>query len=127
MNALAPVEVAVAMRPERVAKLIGDLDDLVRLLRTALPRTKPWQRQLAEHLAAAYQLIEVLRLTVALERADSEILAAAKALNAACQRVESATAGSRADATTKASVRLALNLSRAVINSLHETRSRELR
>lgn len=52
---------------ESIAKSIGDLDDLLKLMRRTVPRAKPWQRQLAAHLAEIEQLIDVLRLTVAME------------------------------------------------------------
>jgi hypothetical protein len=93
-----------------VAKVIIDLHDLVRLVAKGLSRAKPWQRQLDSRLAEVEGLLQVLRMTVALERADHEILRAAETLCAECGSIGLAISGSRADQTTKAAVRLIAHL-----------------
>lgn len=58
---------------EGLAKHIQDLQHLVLLLK-GLSRAKPWQRQLAGHLADVDQRVQVLRPT----RPDVEIVALRK-------------------------------------------------
>jgi hypothetical protein len=79
------------------AKTIKDIDDLVRLMLTGLTRTKPWQRQLAVRLGEVDRLLQVLRLTIAMEKADAEIAVAALAVASACRRAAASLSGSRAD------------------------------
>jgi hypothetical protein len=80
-----------------VAKTINDLDDLVRLILKGLIRTKPWQRQLGARLEDVDRLLQVLRLTIALDKPDVEIVAAAEDVAGACRRTAASLAGSRAD------------------------------
>jgi len=80
-----------------LAKIINDLDDLARLTLTGLTRAKTWQRQLAVRLAEIDRLLQVLRLTIAMEKPDREITAAAVAVAGACRRAAASLAGSRAD------------------------------
>lgn len=56
----------------------------------------------------------MLRLTIAMERSDLEILAAATDLQAACRQTSSSASTTRADQVTKASLRLAVDLSTAL-------------
>lgn len=93
-----------------VAKTIHDLDDLVRLILTGLARTKPWQRQLAACLDDVDRLLQVLRLTIALEKPDVEIVAAAEAVAGACRRAAASLAGSRANYPALQAVTLASDL-----------------
>lgn len=111
-------------RLEAIAKAIGDLDDLVGLINRALPRAKPWQRQLSSHLADVDRTIQILRMTVAMERSDTEILEAARTVEASCRRAELAISATRADLTTKASVRLALQLGLKLPRLLAEASAR---
>lgn len=97
--------------PSQLAvKLITDLDDLVDLMRRGLTVAKPWQRRLAVDLAELDRLMQVLRLTVSLERPDQEILAAATELSIACRRAVSSQSGTRADHTTRAALALVADL-----------------
>jgi hypothetical protein len=80
-----------------VARTIHDLDDLVRLILKGLTRTKPWQRQLTARLADVDRLVQVLRLTIAMEKPNDAIVAAAEAVAGACRRTSASLAGSRAD------------------------------
>lgn len=103
-----------ALEPEAglagIAKAITDLDDLVRLTLGGLSRAKPWQRKLADALADVDCVMQVLRMTISMERNDSEILAAADALAASCRRAVGVVTGSRADLVTLTSLRLATDL-----------------
>ncbi|MBU0914782.1 hypothetical protein [Aquabacterium parvum] len=80
-----------------VAKTINDLDDLVRLILKGLTRAKPWQRQLAARLGDVDRLVQVLRLTIAMEKPNGEIVAAAEAVAGACRCTAASLADSRAD------------------------------
>lgn len=96
------------------AKVLTDLDDLVRLLQVGLVYTKPWQRKLVDQLREIDSLLQVLRMTVLMERPGAEVLGAAEALWNACCRANLAVAGSRADQTTKSAVRLIAGLASCV-------------
>lgn len=93
-----------------VAKTIHDLDDLVRLILTGLTRTKPWQRQLASRLGDVDRLVQVLRLTIAMEKPDVQIVAAAEDVAGACRRAAASLAGSRADFPSLQAVALVSDL-----------------
>ena len=101
-----------------VAKALGDLDDLVRLLGKGLSRVKPWQRHLATQLGELDRLLQVLRMTVVIERPDSEIGVAADALCIACRKTGATIAGSRCDLDTQAAVRLIVDLASGVREEL---------
>lgn len=101
-----------------MAKSIGDLDDLIKLLSKGLSRAKPWQQRLAAQLSEMDRLLQVLRLTIALERSDAEILAAARDLRAACRQTSSTASTTRADQVTKASLRLAADLSTSLLQAM---------
>ena len=93
-----------------VAKNITDLDVLVQLIFKGLPRTTPWQRQLAARLGDIDRLVQVLRLTIAMEKPNSEIVAAADAVAGACRRTAASLAGSRADYSSLQAVALVSGL-----------------
>ncbi len=93
-----------------LAKTINDLDDLVRLILKGLTRTKPWQRQLAARLEDVDRLLQVLRLTIALDKPDVEIVAAAGDVAVACRRTAASLAGSRADYPSLQAVALVSDL-----------------
>ena len=89
-----------------LGKVILDLTELVRLVPASLPAAKPWQRQLIAELSDADRLIQVLRMTVSMERPDHEIREAAMAVRVACRKASATAASSRSDATTKAAAKL---------------------
>lgn len=91
---------------EAIAKLIRDVDVVVGLVRKTLSPAVPWQRKLIECLDETSTAVQVLRMTVAMERSYSEILAAAAKVHAASRRALLATAGTRAEAKIKASLTL---------------------
>lgn len=99
---------------ERLAKFIQDLQELVALLLKGLARAKPWQRQLAAHLGDIEKQVDVLRLTVAMERHESEILDAADHLAGMCRLSAAALAGSRVDPTTRAAVHMVADLANRI-------------
>lgn len=93
-----------------VAKTINDLDDLVRLILTGLTRAKPWQRQFAARLSDVDRLVQVLRLTIAMEKPDVQIVAATEDVAGACRRAAASLAGSRADYPSLQAVALVSDL-----------------
>lgn len=105
---------------EALAKLIQDVQDLVTLLLKGLSRAKPWQRQLTTHLAELDRQLQVLRMTVVMERQDGEILEAAEQLAGISRLVGAALAGSRVDPTTRAAVHLISDLTARIRTTLQE-------
>lgn len=99
---------------ESVAKLIKDLEQLVTLLRQSLSHAKPWQRQLSAHLTDVDTQLQVLRLSVSLERQTDEILAAAAHVAGFCRLAAVALAGSRIDPTTRSAVHLIVELAKRI-------------
>lgn len=105
---------------EATAKHITDLEQLVRLLTRGLSRSKPWQRQLSAHLADVDAQLQILRLTVSMDRAAPEIIAAASHVSASCRLASTALAGSRVDATTRTALYLVVDLANRIHTSLAE-------
>lgn len=101
-----------------MAKSIGDLDELVALVGRGLPRAKPWQRLLANQMIEVDRALQVLRMTVVMERADAEILAAAEVLCAECRQTGAAVVGTRSNLTTKAAIRLIADLANNIRRGL---------
>jgi len=97
-----------------IAKAIGDLDLLVRALRCGLSLAKTWQRTLSEQLSQVDLDIELLRMTIAMERSDAEVREAATRLHETLVRTDLHTTKARCDLATKTAVRLALSLSRQI-------------
>lgn len=75
-------------------------------MQKGLSRAKPWQRQLAAHLVDVDARIQVLRLTIAMERSDAEIVAAAEQLGDLARLAAASVRGSRVDPTTRAAIQL---------------------
>lgn len=96
--------------PAAIAKAIVDMDTLIKLLVAELPRAKPWQRQLASHLAGIDGRLQIIRLTISLDRGGSEVLQEAEMLYEACRRAGATLAGSRADHSTRSALQLAVAL-----------------
>lgn len=101
-----------------VAKSIVDITELVSLLQRGLGESTTWERQLAAHLVDVDRLLNLLRLMVAMERHDSEILEAAQSLVPACRLAAAVLGGSRADPTTRAAVKLVVDLAAGVCREL---------
>lgn len=102
----------------RIAKLITDLEDLVRLLKRGMAATQAWQRQLLSELDVVDVRLQVLRMSVVMDKSDSEILEAATSVRIACRSAEAAVTGTRALHTTKAAVKLAATLAANIERSL---------
>ena len=100
------------------AKAIKDLDALVTGVLKTLPTSNPWQRQTLSQLHVVDRHIEVLRLTIALERATSEVAHAALEIQTAMRSAEAFVQGSRADIHTKAALQLAAKLAERVVKLL---------
>lgn len=98
----------------RIAKLISDLEDLVRLLKRGLVSTQVWQRQFLTDLGVIDVRLQVLRMCVAMDKPDSEILDAASGVRAASRSTEAALRSSRATHATKAAVKLAAALAASI-------------
>ena len=92
------------------AKLIQDLTGLVQALLTALPEIKPWQRQLRAQLADVDGRLQILRMSIAMERSDADIWEAAEQLMLGLRAANLHGAGGRTDAATRSAVKLALRM-----------------
>ncbi|WP_343622679.1 hypothetical protein [Roseateles puraquae] len=103
-----------------IAKHIQDLDELIAQLLKGLPRVKPWHRQIARHLADVDRQLQVLRMTVSMEKQGAEILQAAQELASACRLSAVALMGTRADATTRAAVNLVADLAERIRRAIAE-------
>lgn len=101
-------------RVEVLAKHIQDLQQPVELLQKGLPRAKPWQRQLAGHLGDVEHQLQVLRLTIAMDRPDAELVQASEHLAGTCRLSSGVLAGTRVDSTTRAAVKLVGDLAERI-------------
>lgn len=112
-DAFEPAEPAVA-----AGKAIQDLDLIVRSVRTTLALSKPWQRQLRVSLDEASRHLDILRLTISLERGDEEIADAAGALLTGLRKTHAYISSGRADERTRGAMRLAFELAQKVERSI---------
>jgi hypothetical protein len=103
---------------QAVAKSIVDITELVSLLQWGLGQGTTWERQLAAPLVDVDRLLNLLRLTVAMERHDREILEAAQSLAPACRLAAAVRGGGPADPTTRATVKLVVDLANNVCRDL---------
>jgi hypothetical protein len=106
-------------RALRVAAAIQDFDELVTKLGIGARGPLPWQRQLAAHLDGLAGLVQILRMSVVLERPEAEVRDTARALAEHTRQASLAIAGSRADLSTRIALRLALNLAITISGGLH--------
>jgi hypothetical protein len=106
-----------------VAKAIRDLDEIASLLKLGLSGATTWQRQLAVQLGNLTGCVQVLRLTIAMERGDEEILSAAKMVLDSGLQSKRCIMGTRVDAFTKASLGLACELAQRICKMLSEVSS----
>lgn len=106
----APVIDAASPPAPPHVKAIADLDSLIQALGKSLPRAKPWQRRLHDFMAHAERRIQVLRLTLSLNRDEAEVAAAIAELQTALRAASAFALSGRADMGTKMAVRLALDL-----------------
>ena len=96
---------AVDALATRIVKLIEDLDQWLRALRVIVPPSKPWQRALRVLLDDADRRMQILRMTEAMGKTDTEIIEAAVNVEIACRKFNLAIHGSRADSLVKASAK----------------------
>lgn len=104
------VEEAAGAKPHPAAKVIIDLSDLVAAILTSLPSVKPWQRQLRLHLLDIDKWVQVLRMTIAMDRPAGEVTDAVEKVRTALRVAQRYLAVGRADLGTKAAVALACEL-----------------
>ncbi len=97
-----------------IAKAIADLECLIQSLLTMLPNKQIWQRQLRTYMVDADRQMEILRLSIAMERDISEILATANGIVTSLKAARAYLQSGRADAATKGGIQLALGLSKNV-------------
>jgi len=102
------------IRLHQIAKAIQDLDEIVVALLTSPSSSKPWQRLLRQLLHEVDRRMQVLRLTISMERDDSEISAAVRDLLAALRQARSFGARSRADQATNAVLLIAQELGQSI-------------
>jgi hypothetical protein len=107
-----------ALKAEKVAKAITDLAELVQAVLDSLPASKPWQRQLRLYLADVDRLTQILRLTVSLNRASTEVSDATQKLRVALRIAQRYVSTGRADAGTKAAILLACELGLRIDSTL---------
>ncbi|KQV49525.1 hypothetical protein ASC95_18220 [Pelomonas sp. Root1217] len=107
-----------ALKAEKVAKAITDLTELVQAVLDSLPSSKPWQRQLLLYLAEIDRLTQILRLTVSLNRASTEVSEATQQLRLALRVAQRYVGTGRADSGTKAAILLASELGLRIDSAL---------
>ena len=100
------------------AKAILDMNTVVQATVLRLPRTKPWQRHLLAHLKVASRRIQVLRMTIAMEKAPPEISEAAAQVLHSLRAADAYAWTVRVDADTKTAVLVALALAQKVSKTL---------
>lgn len=89
------------------AKTINDLDLVLQAVLTSTPRSKPWQRQLLNHLAEAERHVQILRMTISMQRPDDEVRDASRRIEAALRVAHQYVGVSRADLGCKTAARVA--------------------
>lgn len=105
----------------RIGQAYSALTAMVALLLKGLPRAKPWQRQPVAHLEDVGRHVQVLRLTVGMDRPDPEMLQGSDGMAAASRLLTLVVSGSRVDLTARGALRLvadsAERIHRALANS----------
>ncbi|PTT81700.1 hypothetical protein DBR42_17800 [Pelomonas sp. HMWF004] len=105
---------------EGVARIVVDLTGLLAALQSATVPGKPWQRQLLRDLEEGDRHLQVLRLTIAMNRRDAEVLTAACSLVSVLTRAASTIGRGRADQGTRDATRLLAGLGRELQLRLEE-------
>lgn len=86
----------------------------MRPLLTVRPPSKPWQCQLLAHLDAADCELQVLRMTIAMQRTQQEIAEAVLQLQVTLRTANAYVAGGRSDGGRKTAVQLAFSLGQRI-------------
>lgn len=111
---------AAEARVEGIAKLVVDITGLSAALQSATVPGKPWQRQLLRDLQEADTHLQILRMTIAMDRDDGEVLAAARSLAAVLTRSAAGIGQGRADQGTRDGARLLAALARELHTRLSQ-------
>lgn len=116
----APLQKAdVLDSPEgNTAKAICDLDKLIQALLSSVPTAKPWQRQLRRQLEDCDGLVQVLRITILMERGDSEVRQAAEEVFASLRLANTSANAGRTDMGTRHAIKLAAVYGQRVSDAL---------
>ena len=105
-------------QPTETSRAIANLGALVQAMLEEVPPSKPWQRQLRVHLIQAEREVQILRMTIALDRGQGEVLQAARELQISLRTANASVSKGRADAGTKALVSIALATSQRISGAL---------
>jgi len=123
----APVDTAAAAATaadytlaDAQAKAIIDLQHLLDALSHPALASKPWAGALPARVKEALELLEIVRLTIAMSRPADEVIAAADHLLKELRLADTMVQRSRADQLTKTAVRLAQKLAQRVLSSFKE-------
>ncbi len=111
MNELTPRPFADL---EAAAKAIVQLDDLIKALASSLPAAKPWQRQLRRHLDDVERHMQILRMTIAMDRLYIEIAESVDDLNVALRIAHRYGTSSRAGVATKIALGIGTQLGQQI-------------
>lgn len=109
MESSADLKVPDFVREERTAKLIAELDGILRVLLKDLPQSKPWQRHLLAQLTQADRCMQVLRMTICLLRPYEEVRDATDRLLVTLRAAHVSVSTGRADIGTKTTIRIVFN------------------
>lgn len=112
MESKIALSIPGADRAPEIAKLIIDLDAVVQSMLKTMPISKPWQRQLLTHLADADRCLQVLRMMIAMDRGQEEMLDAVARVHGTLRSANLYVLGGRADIGTKTAVHVAFELGR---------------
>lgn len=99
-----------------VAKAISDLDDLMALLLKSFQRGK--QRTLLPHVQAAYDQLQLLRLVIAMDQPDSEMVQAALEIRRCMRLVDALSVRRRIEPRLRLGIRLSTSLADSLANRL---------
>lgn len=103
---------------DEIAETISKLDIVVQALLEDLPSAKPWQRQLRLQLSQAARCVQVLRMSIVMERSKEDISEAARRVQQALQSANASIATGRADMGTKTIVNIAMVTSQKISKAL---------
>jgi hypothetical protein len=103
---------------DEIAQTISKLDIVVQALLADLPSAKPWQRQLRLQLSQAARCVQVLRMSIVMERSKEDICEAARRVQQALQVANASIATGRADMETKTIVNIAMAMSQRIRKAL---------
>lgn len=102
-------------REEQTAKLIRELDGILRLILRDMPTSKPWQRQLLTRLTEADRCVQVLRMTICMLRPYEEVREAAERLLIPLRAAHVYVSAGRADIGTKTTIWIVMNCAQRLV------------